>query len=317
MEILTGLAECPHPSIGCALTIGAYDGVHIGHRALVGRVRNLAAEIGCASAVVTFDRHPANVVRPDSAPLLLTDLPQKLELLATTGVDYTLVVPFDTERASESAEDFVSEVLVGCLGVRAVVVGHDFHFGHGRRGNVALLQEMGARHGFEVHGITLISDGSAPVSSTRIRDLLAAGKVEEAALLLDRNHEVRGVVVRGDGRGAAMLGYPTANLDIPADVLLPGDGIYAGWYVRPDHSCWAAAISLGRRPTFYERADTSLLEPHLLDFDGDLYGEPARVQFVARLRDELRFESVDELKAQMARDVADTRRVLDSLGTPG
>ena len=114
-----------------------------------------------------------------------------------------------------------------------------------------------------------------------------------------------------------MLGYPTANLDIPADVLLPGDGIYAGWYVRPDHSCWAAAISLGRRPTFYERADTSLLEPHLLDFDGDLYGEPARVQFVARLRDELRFESVDELKAQMARDVADTRRVLDSLGTPG
>src|SRR4051794_11093925 len=255
MEVLTDMTACPRPEQGCVVTIGAYDGVHLGHRALIGRVRTMAAELGAASAVVTFDRHPAMVVRPDSAPRLLTDLDQKLELLASTGVDYTLVVHFDEARSQESAEEFVTEVLVGCLRARAVVVGHDFHFGRNRQGNVSFLQEMGAQQGFDVLGINLVGDQLAgePVSSTRVRKLLLAGDAAGAAALLDRPHEVRGTVMRGDARGRE-LGFPTANVAVPEDILLPADGIYAGWYETPDGTVHPTAISLGRRPTFYEDA---------------------------------------------------------------
>jgi riboflavin kinase/FMN adenylyltransferase len=312
VQVIADLANPPQVPDGTVVTIGAYDGVHIGHRALIDEVRRLAATRGCATAVVTFDKHPAMVVRPESAPKLLTDLEQKLELLDTTSVDYTLVVHFDEERSRESAEDFVEEVLVGVLQARAVVVGHDFHFGHGRRGNVEMLTRLGGEHGFDVLGLTLFDDptGTAPVSSTRIRTLLQEGRVAEAAELLGRPHEVRGVVQRGDGRGGPELGYPTANVGVPAEIQLPGDGIYAGWYERPDGAVHAAAISLGRRPTFYEHADESLLEAYLLDFAGDLYGEPAKVRFVARLRGEQRFDTVEALIAQMGADVEATRRAL-------
>jgi riboflavin kinase/FMN adenylyltransferase len=310
MQVLDHPGDCA-TGRPCAVTIGAYDGVHIGHRLVIDRVRRVAAEQGLASAVVTFDQHPAAVVRPESAPGLLTDLEQKLELLAGTGVDYALVVRFDHARSEESAEDFVREVLVGCLATRAVVVGHDFHFGYKRRGNVALLQDMGAELGFDVTGLRLFGDGSSdqPVSSTRIRELLAAGAVSEAASLLGRPHQVRGVVGHGDERGRE-LGFPTANVAVPRAILLPADGVYAGWYQRPDEARWPAALSLGRRPTFYEEAELSLLEANLLDFDGDLYGEPARVEFVAHLRAQARFESAHELVSQMRRDVATSRHVL-------
>jgi riboflavin kinase/FMN adenylyltransferase len=282
-------------------------------------VRQLAGERGLQSAVVTFDRHPASVVRPESAPLLLTDLDQKLELLASTGIDHTLVVHFDEERSREPAEEFVTEVLAGRLATRAIVVGDDFHFGHQRRGNVAMLRTMGAELGFDVRGIELVGIDGAPasdpddrVSSTAIRAALAAGELEAANAMLGRAHEVRGVVVPGDGR-ARELGFRTANLTVPADICLPADGIYAGWYLRPDGVPRPAALSLGKRPTFYERAETSLLEAHLLDFDGHLYDEPARVRFVRRLRDELKFDSVDDLVVQMGRDCDDARKVLSTL----
>jgi len=316
MEVIRDLSRCPAPSQGSAVTIGAYDGVHLGHRGLISRVLDEATALGCASAVVTFDRHPAMVVRPESAPKLLTDLDQKLELLATTGIDYTIVIQFDEARAHESAEDFVRDVLAGCLRARAVVVGHDFHFGHNRGGNVPLLQRMGAELGFDVVGIKLVSAAAGEaVSSTRIRVLLAEGKVDEAAELLGRPHEVRGVVTPGDARGRD-LGFPTANVAVPSDIVLPADGIYAGWYERPDGSVYAAALSIGRRPQFYADAQASLLEAYLLDFDGDLYGEPARVRFVCRLRGEARFESVEGLVAQMGRDVAQTRTALGLGGGP-
>lgn len=310
MEVILDQAACPRPEQGTVVTIGAYDGVHLGHRALITEVRDRAAHLGCASAVVTFDRHPAMVVRPESAPKLLTDLEQKLELLEETGVDYALVVHFDEARSHESAEDFVHEVLVGCMNAKAVVVGHDFHFGHGRRGNVALLTQLGADAGFDVLGIRLAGDAAAAYSSTRIRGLLSEGDVVTAATLLGRFHEVRGVVTRGDARGRE-LGFPTANVQVPGEVLLPADGIYAGWYRRPDGTRHMAALSVGRRPTFYEHADASLLEAYLLDFDGDLYDEPAAVQFVARLRDEERFDSVDALVRRIGDDVAATRTVLE------
>jgi len=305
------------PGPGTAVTIGAYDGVHLGHRALLVDLSRRAAAAGLTTVVVTFDRHPAYVVRPESAPKQLTSLEQKLELLADAGIERTEVIPFDEARADESAEDFVQEVLVDQLGARLVVVGEDFHFGHGRKGNVELLQRLGAEHGFEVVGVGLTGDGAEAVSSTRIRALLAAGEVEQAARLLGRHHEVRGPVVRGDGRGGPDLGFPTANLAVADDIALPADGVYAGHYRRPDGGVHRAAINVGRRPTFYEPGTAPVLvEAHLLGFDGELYGEPARVSFAHRLRDEQRFDSVEELVAQMRADVAATERVLASADLP-
>jgi riboflavin kinase/FMN adenylyltransferase len=315
MEVLHHPGNCASRR-PCAVTIGAYDGVHTGHRLVIDRVRRVAAEQGLESAVVTFDQHPAAVVRPESAPKLLTDLEQKLELLAETGVDYVLLVHFDAERSQETAEEFVREVLVGCLDTKAVVVGHDFHFGRDRKGSVPMLQDMGAEMGFDVTGLRLFSGGldREPISSTRIRKLLAEGAVGEAASLLGRPHQVRGVVADGDKRGR-LLGFPTANVSVPDNIVLPADGVYAGWYRRPDGIRRPAAISLGRRPTYYEESGLRLLECYLLDFDGDLYGEPAQVDFVAHLRAQARFESSQALIDQMSRDVATTRRVLGAVSS--
>lgn len=316
VQVIHGIGPCPTPTDPSAVTIGAYDGVHRGHRAVIAEVRDLAARLGVQTVVVTFDRHPAMVVRPESAPKLLCDLEQKLELLAEAGVDTTYVVHFDEARAAESAEDFVQEVLVGCLRARAVVVGEDFHFGRGRGGNVELLRELGAVAGFTVEGLELVGADGAPagdgpnVSSTAIRARLADGDVAGAAELLGRPHEVRGVVEHGDARGRE-LGFPTANLQIPAKVQLPADGIYAGWFVRADGTTHATAMSLGHRPTFYDRpAEAPLLECNLLDFAGDLYGEAVKVRFVQRLRGEVRFDGIDPLIAQMQADVDQTRDLL-------
>jgi riboflavin kinase/FMN adenylyltransferase len=203
-------------------------------------------------------------------------------------------------------------VLVGLLRARLVVVGADFHFGHKRGGNVALLEQMGTDLGFEVIGLGLVApDHEAdhePYSSTRVRGALANGDVAAAAILLGRPHEVRGTVMRGDQRGRE-LGFPTANVAVPDEICLPADGIYAGEYRTPDGVWHPAAISLGRRPTFYADADSSLLEANLLDFDGDLYDQPASVRFLERLRGEQRFESVDDLVEQMGKDVEATRRI--------
>ena len=317
---------------GSAVTIGNYDGVHLGHRRLLARLRAEADSLGVPSAVVTFDRHPATVVRPESAPLLLTDTEQKLELLASCGVDLTVVVHFDAGRADESAEDFVDEVLLRALGAKVIVVGEDFHFGHGRKGDVALLRTLGAIWGFSVVGVALAvvggrepdapggtrggerEGGVTAVSSTRIRALVAAGDVAAAARLLARPHEVRGEVVHGSGRGGSQLGMPTANVAVEEGIALPALGIYAGWCRRSDGSQHPAAISVGIRPTFPEphrAAPAPLVEAHLIGFDGELYGERVGVAFVERLRDERRFDRTEDLVAQMWADVAETRRVLD------
>ena len=312
MRVLHDTTQRAFPGRGAVVTIGAYDGVHAGHQAVIGQVRDRASARDCVSVVVTFDRHPATIVRPESAPRLITDLPQKLELLADTGLDGTLVVTFDAARSAESAEDFVREVLVDCLDAKVVIVGEDFHFGNHRSGNVALLRRMGVEHGFEVEPIALQArpDGvDEPVSSTAIRRALAGGQVETAKALLGRPYEVRGMVVTGDQRGR-LLGFPTANVEIPNQMCLPADGVYAGWYERPDGSTHACAINLGRRPTFYEHADHSLLEAHLLDFTDDLYGEHARVRFVEFLRSERKFDGIDALIAQLKRDVEAAREAL-------
>jgi riboflavin kinase/FMN adenylyltransferase len=316
VDDLAGLSDALEPGIGAVVTIGVYDGVHLGHHAVLRLVRELADARGLAAVCITFDRHPAEVVRPESAPRLLTTPDEKLELLDATGyLDLAFVLHFDAARSQEPAEDFVREVLAGAAHARLVVVGSDFHFGKARGGDVALLQRMGAELGFEVLGVGLEAapagsgQGGTIYSSTRIRELLAVGDVVAAAELLGRPHEVRGVVVEGDRRGRE-LGFPTANVAVPSRCCLPADGIYAGRFVGADGVDRATAISLGRRPTFYETADSSLLEAYVLDFDGDLYGQAAKVRFVQRLRGEQKFDSVDALVAQIERDVDDARRVL-------
>lgn len=312
MQLISTDDQCPRPAEGTVVTIGAYDGVHVGHRLVIDEVRRRAAAINAKSALVTFDRHPALVVRPESAPRLLTDRDQKVTLLAETGLDFTMIVHFDADKARQTPEEFVRQVLVDCLNARTVVVGEDFHFGHQRRGNIALLRELGKELGFDVDGLELLgrTDGiDEPVSSTAIRRALAGGEVDVAARLLGRPFEVRGEVVQGDQRGR-LLGFPTANVMVPDAIALPADGVYAGWYERPNGDVHPCAVNLGRRPTFYERADHSLLEAHLIGFDGDLYGEQARVRFVAFLRSERKFDGIEALKTQLGHDIESASQIL-------
>lgn len=316
VEIVRDVHQCPRPQQGTVVTIGAYDGLHLGHRTVIEAVCERAREAGHLSALVTFDRHPAQVIRPESAPRLLTDLDQKLELLETTGLDIVVVVHFDEERAKELAPDFVHGTLVGCLNAKQVVVGEDFHFGHQRGGNVALLEQMGSVLGFEVFGHRLVgTDGTAArddeqVSSTAIRRALHDGRLDEANAMLGRPHEMRGPVVEGDRRGRT-IGFPTANVAIAEEMLMPAEGIYAGHLVRHGGAeSLPAAIYLGRRPTFYDDAAATLLEVHVLDFEGDLYGEEVGVRFEHRIRADQRFDSVEELADQLARDCDDARRLI-------
>ncbi len=312
MEIIRDPAWSPALEQGSVVTVGEYDGVHRGHRTVISEMHRMAAERGCATAVVTFDRHPATIVRPESAPLLLCDLDHKLELLAETGVDYTLVVEFTREQAEVPAEMFARQVLVDCLQARAVVVGADFHFGQGRRGNVETLGAVGEEFGYEVVGLPLVKQLTGEgevISSTSIRAALSEGDVEKAHRLLGRPFEVRGVVTPGDRRGRT-IGFPTANIPTTPDLQVPADGVYAAWYVRDDGAQYPAAVNIGKRPTFYDDAERSLIEAHLIGFRGDLYGESAKVRFVRRLRGEKKFDGIDSLKQQLVKDVADAAKCL-------
>jgi riboflavin kinase/FMN adenylyltransferase len=312
VQIVTDLEESPWPGERAVITIGAYDGVHLGHQAVIDQVRRRADEIGAKSAVVTFDRHPASVVRPESAPPLLTTPDRKLELLEATGIDACVIVHFDAAQAAESPESFVQRVLVSCLRTRSIVVGEDFHFGRHRDGNVDLLRKLGAEGDFDVEPVELVArvDGvDEPVSSTAIRRALAGGDIGRANEMLGHLFQACGKVVTGDQRGR-LLGFPTANVEVTNALCLPADGVYAGWYERPNGETHPCAINLGRRPTFYEHADHSLLEAHLLDFDADLYGEMAKVCFAKFLRSERKFDGVDALIAQLAIDVEHAREAL-------
>ncbi len=315
MDVIHDDEECRPPDGGSVVTIGAFDGVHLGHRTVIAEVVDRARSEGRRAALVTFDRHPAQVVRPDSAPLLLCDLDHKLELLAGTGLDTVVVVHFDEEAAREEPEDFVRRVLVDCLAVDHVVVGEDFHFGHRRRGHVDLLSELGREWGFTVAGHRLVGRDGVParddaqVSSTAIRRALAEGRLDDANRMLGRPHELRGPVVAGDRRGRT-IGFPTANVAIAAELLVPADGIYAGELVRADGTVLPAAVYIGHRPTFYDETAAVLVEAHVLDFAGDLYGERVAVRLVHRIRGDRTFDSVEELAAQLAADCDEARRLL-------
>ena len=312
MKILHDKDDQLPAAISVASTIGVFDGVHVGHQEVFRMVRVVADRLDVASAVVTFDSHPAHVVRPRSAPRLLTTLEQKLELIDAQGIDYAYVVHFDAERAGTHPDVFVEQVFVDALHAKAIVVGEDFHFGRGRSGNVDALRKIGEEWGFEVHALELIQhsdEAREPVSSTKIRRALAGGDVARAALMLGRPYEVRGTVQEGDRRGQ-LIGFPTANIPVTKMMAWPADAVYAGWCDLPDGSRHPCAINIGRRPTFYEHAEQSLLEAHLIDFDGDLYGVQVAVSCVAFLRSERKFEGIDQLAIQLKKDVDNARKLL-------
>jgi riboflavin kinase / FMN adenylyltransferase len=294
-------------------TVGMFDGVHRGHRALLGRVAAEAAARGVSAAAVTFDRHPLAVLHPGSEPPLLTTLDRKVELLGEAGMEVVLVLAFTRELSEVTAEAFAAEVLFDRLAARAVVVGENFRFGHKAAGDPDLLAELGRPRGVEVVAVGLHEDGDQVVSSTRVRGELAAGDVAAAAASLGRPYAVEGEVVVGDRRGRPLLGVPTANLAVPAGIAVPGDGVYAGHLTdRADGMARPAAISVGTNPQF---GTERRVEAHVLDFDGDLYGHRVAVDFHDHLRGQAVFPGVEELVTQMRADIDQVRRLLGTRGS--
>jgi len=309
VQMWRSLDEVPADLGSTVVVIGNFDGVHLGHRHVLRRARELADERGLPVVAVTFDPHPMAVLRPEHAPMTLTTLAVRAELLADAGADVVLAVPFDRGVAAWSPEEFVQRVLVDTLHAAVVVVGANFRYGSRAAGDVLTLREAGARHGFVAEGIPL--DGGPQVwSSTYVRMSLAAGDVAGAAEALGRPYSVRGTVVRGDQRGRG-LGFPTANVPASATTAVPPDGVYAGWLRRLDTGeVFPAAISVGTNPTF-EGVRARRVESHVLDRDDlDLYGVEVEVSFVERLRGMEAFESVDALVRQMALDVDRARTLL-------
>jgi riboflavin kinase/FMN adenylyltransferase len=304
----TGLDQVP-PGFGpSVVSVGVFDGVHRGHQAVVSAAVARARELDARSVVVTFQPNPLAVLRPELAPPVLSTLEHRVALLERLDVDAVLVLPFTAVLAAQSAEDFVTEVLLDTLHAKAVVVGENFRFGHRAAGNVALLERMGAEHGFEVDGFALTGEGEATWSSTFVRSRLAEGDVEGAAHVLGRPHRLEGPVVHGDQRGRT-IGYPTANLGLPPEAAVPADGVYAGWLLRADGSRLPAAISIGTNPTF--DGTQRRVEAYVLDRDDlELYDEHVALDFVARLRETLRFDGVGPLVEQMGRDVDRSREIL-------
>jgi riboflavin kinase/FMN adenylyltransferase len=294
-------APLPRLPNGSTVTVGSFDGVHLGHQAVLREIDRRARAAGRASVLVTFDPHPLEVVNPGAAPPLLTTGPERLEILALSPLDYVLLVRFDRHLAGLTPEEFVQEVLLERCTLRELVIGHDHGFGRGRSGDVETLRRLGASHGFEVDVVPPVDFGGQHVSSSRIRRAVAGGDLTTAGAMLGRRYGVVGPVGEGERRGR-LLGVPTINLfELPPRKLLPPDGVYA---VRVEWRGGSAGgmMNQGPRPTFQD--GRRILEAHIFDFEGDLYGEWVRIEWIERLRDIQRFGSVEQLKQQLERDRA-------------
>lgn len=302
MEVQRNIDVLPSTERACA--IGSFDGVHLGHRSLISRVKEFAKDRGLPATVVTFEPHPLRVVHPDSAPLLLTELPLKIEIMEGLGVDELIVIPFTRELASWPAEEFCRRILAKTLTSRFVVVGKNFNFGKEARGDAELLERESEKLEFRVETADLVMVGDEVVSSSRIRNLVADGAVDVAAECLGRRFVLEGLVEHGDARGRS-LGVPTANMIPEKDLIVPREGIYAAISGGKP-----AAVSIGTRPTF-KSAQGLTVEAHLLDVDEDLYGKKLRLEFIRRLRDEIRFDTADELVEQMRKDIQMVRKLTD------
>ncbi|GAA0420498.1 bifunctional riboflavin kinase/FAD synthetase [Leifsonia naganoensis] len=310
MKVFRSVEEVPDGFGPSAVTIGKFDGVHSGHRAVIGRLRQVAADRGLTAAVITFDRNPLELIAPEKCPASLVSNGQKLDLLSGTGIDATLMVAFDQALAALEPEEFVHRILVDRLHAAEVLVGSDFRFGHRGAGDVRLLRELGEKYGFAVELIDDVRpEHGRRVSSTWIRELLADGDVAHAAELLGHIPTLRGVVVHGAARGRE-LGYPTANLSPESEGLIPADGVYAGWLTDGDET-YPAAISVGNNPTF-EGVPHKQVEAYVLDRELDLYGHCVEVSFVERIRGMVAYQGVEPLIAQIADDVEKARGILSA-----
>lgn len=314
MEWIRGTAALERRLTRPVLTIGNFDGLHVGHRAIMQTVVNRARDLSGEAVVYTFDPHPRKVLQPERAPRLLMTLDQKLEMLESLGVDVAIVEPFDRDFAAVSPDVFVRQYIHERIQPMEVYVGYDFHYGRDREGSMRLLTETGPRLGFAVTIIPEVSINGIDVNSTRIRSLLEEGDVAQAANLLERPYSVRGAVVEGDRRGRT-IGFPTANL-APESEILPAAGVYAGHLrliegTRPVEPSYRAVTNVGRRPTFRD-GQGLMAEAHLIDFEGDLYGRNLELSFEIRLRPEQKFDGVDALREQIARDVIEARERLEA-----
>jgi len=308
MKILRHHRDLPAEAKGAVIALGNFDGVHRGHRALIAKAGRIAREKNASLAVVVFEPYPREFFQPQAEPFRLTPFRAKARLLGELGIDWLIVIEFNAEMAARSPQDFVLDVLVGDLGIVHVVVGEDFVFGKGRAGDAAVLAYMGEMEGF---GVTVFApvgqhDGAAKISSTRIRAALKEGRPEEAANLLGHWWSVEGHVARGDGRGRG-LGFPTANISLEGS-LHPAHGIYAVRATIEGGATCGGVASFGTRPMF--TLEKPLLEVHLFDFTGDLYGKLLRVEFLRFLRGEQKFDNAETLKEQMERDAAEARNTL-------
>jgi riboflavin kinase/FMN adenylyltransferase len=306
MEVINGIEEISRSFRNPVLTIGNFDGVHLGHVGLFDRVKDLARALGGESLVMTFNPHPIKVLFPGNGPPLITLHEHKVQLIEAAGIDVLIVVQFTIPFAQMTADDFVAEILHKKIGARAVVVGPDYRFGRDRKGNIAFLTEMGKRFNFEVHVAPDLTVNGKEVSSSAIRSFVLAGDMERAGTMLGRDYQVSGRVVRGRDRGGRLLGFPTANL-VLMDELTPKPGVYAT-EVRVGGRRYQGATNIGYNPTFGNGVLS--VETHLIDFSGDLYGKTLQIGFVRRLRDEKAFSGPQELAAQIQRDVRQAREIL-------
>jgi riboflavin kinase/FMN adenylyltransferase len=306
MEVINGIDNIKRPFRNPVLTIGNFDGVHIGHISLFKRVEELADKLQGESLVLTFNPHPIKVFGPSNGPPLITPHEQKVQLIEEAGIDVFIVIEFSREFAQMSAHDFVQKIMGDKIGARAVVVGPDYRFGYKREGDIPLLKQMGEELDFEVHVVTDLTVNGREVSSSTIRELVIAGDLNSARQMLGRDYQVAGEVVPGRDRGGRLLGFPTANLKL-IDELTPKPGVYAT-EVFVDGQRFEGATNIGYSPTFKNGAFS--VETHILDFSGDIYGKIIQLRFIERLRDEKTFSGPEELSAQIRKDVEQAKQVL-------
>lgn len=307
MIIYRSFSEIPAPLHNPVVTIGNFDGVHLGHREIFRRLKQSAREIDGVSVVITFDPHPLRVVRSTHDIRLINTLEEKITLIETSGVDFLVIIPFDKDFAAISSAEFIETYLVGIIGTKRLIIGYDYAFGRNREGNFDLLSRFGAKLGFSVEELAPINCGDTIYSSSLIRGMISAGNVAEVVPFLGRHFSLGGRVVHGAHRGKA-LGFPTANIQTDKE-LIPADGVYAV-KVKVNDRLYNGACNIGNNPTF--GASAVSIEAFIFDFEGELYDQELRLYFIERIRGEIKFASVDELKQAIAADVTTCRRILEA-----
>jgi len=306
MKIIRNIKEIREKFTNPCVTIGNFDGVHLGHQRLFEVVEQRAYHSHGTSIAITFDPHPLQILKPGGIKLIST-IEQKIELIELSGIDVLIVIPFDRGFAATSAETFVDDILVQRIGVKDLFVGYDYAFGKGRAGNIDFLQKQGEEKGFGVTVIDAYYQDNVIVSSTKVRELVAEGRMIETSQLLGRYYQIRGEVQRGKQRGSREIGYPTANLHVSEEDLVPRTGVYV-CQVICDDVCYGGVINIGYNPTFGEQ--TLVAETHIFDFNRDIYGKPIKVNLITFLRGEEKYNSVKELAAQISLDVEKAKEIL-------